>query len=368
MAAGSKTAVVMAITGNSVVTLLKFGAAFLTHSASMMNEAVHSMMDTANQVFLLMGLRQGGRPADRGHAFGHGQEKYLWNLWSAIGLFSIGSGFGLAHAWHSYRGLGDSGHRMVEPVSLFGATVDPIWVLAAVLLFALLAEGYVLIVAVSEFRRQMHADNATNPFSYLLQSDDPTLIAVLLEDSVAVMGVFLAALGIGLSRLTGNLLWDIGFSVVIALLLAVVAVLLGWINMRYLTAIRDDEAEAVFKEVVESHPEVERWHDLRSIVVDDTHTVLVAEVELREEAMVSGLAERIDQILAEFNRHVPSHRLKELDVLHYLRTRAVIQATLERTEQITDELEQRMRALCPQIYHVTLEVEGITGARELSTV
>ena len=94
MSANSKEVVLVAICGNAVLTILKFMVAVPTHSAAMMNEAIHSLMDTLNQLFLLMGLKSGSRPADRQYAFGHGQKKYLWNLWSAIGLFSIGCGLG----------------------------------------------------------------------------------------------------------------------------------------------------------------------------------------------------------------------------------------------------------------------------------
>jgi len=106
MTSGSRTAVLAAISGNTLLTVLKFGAAFVGHSASMMNEAIHSLVDTLNQVFLYLGLHFGSKPPDRQYAFGHGQKKYLWNLWSAIGLFSIGCGLGLAHAWHAWAQLG----------------------------------------------------------------------------------------------------------------------------------------------------------------------------------------------------------------------------------------------------------------------
>ena len=102
MASGSQRAVITAIAGNGILTVLKFAVAVPTHSAAMMNEAVHSLMDTLNQIFLLIGLIQGKGVADKQYAFGHGQKKYLWNLWSAIGLFSIGCGLGLAHAWHAF--------------------------------------------------------------------------------------------------------------------------------------------------------------------------------------------------------------------------------------------------------------------------
>lgn len=368
MASGSKTSVIMAITGNSVVTVLKFSAAAVTHSASMMNEAVHSLMDTINQVFLLMGLKSGGRPSDARHAFGHGQKKYLWNLWSAIGLFSIGAGLGFAHAWHSYHALADGSHVEPQTVSMLGLEVDPILVSIVVLVIAFLIEAWVLAVALKEFLSRMRADGQTSFWRSLVVSDDPTLLAVLLEDSVAVFGVMLAAAGIGLSRITGNPVWDIAFSVVIAFILAVVAILLGMINMRYLTDIRDTEAEEAFRTVVKSHREVDRWHDLRSVIIDEAHTVLVAEIELREEVVLNGLGQRIDEIYNDFLERVPGRRREVPSVTQYLRTRATVQATLERAEQVVDELERDIRAICPQVYHVTLEVEGIAETTPLETV
>ena len=171
MASGSKKAVLMAIVGNAVVTVLKFGAAMLTHSASMMNEAVHSFMDTTNQLFLLIGLKAGERPADEIHAFGHGQKKYLWNLWSAIGLFSIGAGLGLSHAWHSYKELGEHSYHETLSVSLLGYSVDPLWVSGVVLLIALVVEAWVLYVAAKEFLSRMKADNETGFWKYLKKTD-----------------------------------------------------------------------------------------------------------------------------------------------------------------------------------------------------
>lgn len=361
MSAGSRKAVVTAIAGNATLTVLKFGAAFATHSASMMNEAVHSLMDTLNQVFLFFGLVQGSRPADRRYAFGHGQKKYLWNLWSAIGLFSIGSGLGLAHAWHAY-------HRLdVQPapgsVSLLGYAVPSLAVSALVLLIALVVEGYVLIVALREVLRRMRAEGESRPLAYLARAQDPTLIAVVLEDTVAVLGVLCAALGIGLSAWTGSRGWDIAFSVVIAVMLGLVAFFLGAVNMRYLSDIRDRGAERAFREVARGLREVERFHDLRSVVVDESNTVVVAEVQLREEVMMAGLRDRIAEIERELHAQVPDRRRHDADLRHYVNARAVVTATLERAEEVIDEIEARVRQRCPRITHITIEVEGIAKPR-----
>ena len=90
MSSGSKKIVVIGIVSNAVVTLIKFISAFVATSASMMNEAIHSLMDTLNQLFLLFGLIASEKAPDQDYAFGHHQKKFIWNLWSAIGLFSIG--------------------------------------------------------------------------------------------------------------------------------------------------------------------------------------------------------------------------------------------------------------------------------------
>ena len=358
MAQGSKKAVLYAISGNAIITVLKFGAASVTHSAAMMNEAVHSLMDTLNQLFLLMGLVRGGRPADRQYAFGHGQKKYLWNLWSAIGLFSIGCGLGLSHAWHAYQKLGT-----VEPpvsLSILGFDIDPIWISGVVLLIALVLESYVLLVAGREFLARMRDDGAKNPFRYLADADDSTLVAVVLEDTIAVSGVIMAAVGIGLTHTTGNHMWDIGFSIAIAVMLGITAFFLGMVNMRFLTSIRDHDAEQAFAEITESHQEVERFHDLRSVIVDDAHTVVVAEIELREEAMIATMRQRIEAHEKEILDHVPEARRNE-KVQEYAETRAVIQATLERTEEVIDGLEADLIQRCPQVSHLTVEVEGIAA-------
>lgn len=356
MASGSQRAVITAIAGNGILTVLKFAVAVPTHSAAMMNEAVHSLMDTLNQIFLLIGLIQGKRVADNQYAFGHGQKKYLWNLWSAIGLFSIGCGLGLAHAWHVFDQVGESPTETI--LSIGGISFDAMWLGGLVLMLALLIEGYVLGVAWREFKRRAFKENLS-PWQKLFRPSDPTLLAVLLEDAVALTGVIFAATGILMSRISGNMIWDVAFSIVIALMLGVTAVILGALNMRLLLAVRDPDAEAVFETIAKAHREIERYHDLRSIVLDESHTVLVAEVEFREEAILSGLRNRIDQNESDMLASVSEDRKADSNLREYIMDRAAVQATLERSEELIDELEIQLKDLCPRVSHVTIEIQGM---------
>ena len=175
MTSGSRTAVLAAISGNALLTVLKFGAAFVGHSASMMNEAVHSLVDTLNQVFLYLGLHFGSKPPDRQYAFGHGQKKYLW---SAIGLFSIGCGLGLGHAWHAWAQLDQHvlpGQLLLPWIGL----IDAVWVSLIVLIIALIVDLVVLRLEWRALIRQTQLEGFLRPLKHLFRSNDPTLLASL---------------------------------------------------------------------------------------------------------------------------------------------------------------------------------------------
>lgn len=365
MSHGSKKAVITAIITNAIVTVSKFFGAILSGSASMMNEAVHSLMDTLNQCFLLLGLKAGEGKADAVYAFGHGQKKYLWNLWSAIGLFSIGAGLGLAHAWHAWHDRNSI--EIIEHIQLFGFNIVLLHLNLAILGLGVALEGYSFLIAFKTFLIAMRKAGFINPFKYLLVSEDPTLIAVVLEDSVAMFGLSLAALGIILTAITGNVAWDIGFSAAIAILLGAIAFYLGYTNMRYLADMRDTKAEALFDEIIKAHPEVRRYHDLRSIILDENHTILVAEIELWEESIVPRLQKRLHKETASILDLLPTSKQDNKKIQDYAICRAAVHVTLTRTEEIIDEIETEMKARLPRIDHITLEVEGIASPNDALT-
>ena len=359
MSHSSKKAVITAIVTNSIVTVTKFFSAVLSGSTSMMNEAVHSLMDMLNQCFLLLGLKAGEGKADEVYAFGHGQKKYLWNLWSAIGLFSIGAGLGLAHAWHAWNDRDTT--EVIENINLLGFDIVPLYLNLAVLL-----EGYSFLVAFKEYLIAMRKANFNNPFKYLVKAEDPTLVAVVLEDSVAMFGLLLASLGIILSAITGNVAWDIAFSAAIAVLLGVIAFYLGYTNMRYLADMRDVQAEKVFEDIIKIHPEIRRYHDLRSIILDESHTILVAEIELMEESIVPRLQKRLIEETKAILDLLPNDKKQDEKIKNYAICRAAVHVTLTRAEEIIDEIEQEIKARLPRVDHITIEVEGIATAENNS--
>lgn len=343
MSSGSKKIVVIGIASNAVVTIIKFISAFVATSASMMNEAIHSLMDTLNQLFLLFGLIASEKAPDQDYAFGHNQKKFIWNLWSAIGLFSIGSGLGLYHAYHSYSIMGEVEVEAVS-INILNFNISGILLAFIVLSISFVIEGNAWRVAMKEFRHRTK-DIDISVVQYISEAKDPTLVAMILEDSIAMFGILLALIGISLSYVTGNPLWDILFSSLIAMLLGVAAVFLGRVNMIYLSDIRHLEIEEVFINICKAHNEVELCHDVKSIVMDENNIILVAEVEVREEALIGNIQSDIEHVKANI-----------ADNVEFRDERSAVFATVRRIDHIIEDLTHQLQQKHPEVQSVTIEV------------
>jgi cation diffusion facilitator family transporter len=206
--AGSRIAVYGAITANVVIAVTKFGVAAITGSSAMVAEGIHSAVDTGNGALLLVGLRLSEREATPEFPFGHGKELYFWSLIVAVVIFGVG---GVTSAWQGVV-------HVLEPPHLR----DPGWNYL-VLALAAVFEGTSFTIALRAFRREA----GTRPFWQALHtSKDPTTYTVLAEDSAALVGLALAALGVFASTTLGIEAADGAASIAIGLLLAGVAVVL----------------------------------------------------------------------------------------------------------------------------------------------
>jgi len=202
-------AVWAALAGNLAVAAAKFMAADLTGSAAMLSEAVHSLVDTVNELLLLYGISRSTEPADQTHPLGHAREVYFWSFVVALLIFAIGAGVS------AYEGI----HRIEHPQPI-GAPL----VIFIVLGLSLLFEGASWVVGVRAFRA---ASGNLTWWKAFRRSKDPPAFIVVFEDSAAMLGIFAAAAGTIAVIVTGDGRWDGVASLVIALILAGVAALLA---------------------------------------------------------------------------------------------------------------------------------------------
>lgn len=288
MSASSKKVIYAALIGNALVALTKFIAATITGSSAMLSEGIHSVVDTGNQLLLLLGLHKAKKPADERFPFGHGKEVYFWCFVVAILIFAVGAGVSI------YEGIIHLMHP--EPIT------NP-YVNYVVLLLAMLFEGAALYFALTEFTR------AKGKWSYLeavQKGKDPTNFVVLFEDSAAILGLLVAFLGVFLTQVTGNLLFDGLASIVIGLILGGTAVWLAYetkglligesANLRVVREIRD---------IVGSYPEVEHVNEVLTMHMGPRFILANLSVDFRDELTAGQLESAISRLDVQIKQACP---------------------------------------------------------------
>lgn len=201
-------AVYGAIAANLLIAVAKFTTAFFTGSSAMLSEGVHSVVDTANQSLILLGIHRSKKPADDRHPYGYGKELYFWALIVAVVLFSLGGGISI------YEGIDHLRHP--------GELGDPTWNYV-VLAIAFVLEGAASYLALKAL---LAAAGEKSVWHALRSSKDPAVFTILAEDFAALVGIIVAFLGIYFGHLYGNPYLDGVASVAIGVILALVAVFL----------------------------------------------------------------------------------------------------------------------------------------------
>lgn len=204
----SKVAVIAAVIGNLIIAVIKFIAAIFTGSSAMISEGIHSVVDTGNGLLLLLGLKDASRPADAEHPFGYGKALYFWTNIVAISIFGIGGGMSV------YEGI-----NFISSVTPETELGDPT-AAYVVLAIALLVEGASFSIA---FRAFLKAKKDNGFREFIKRSKDPSLYAVVFEDTAAMFGLVFAFMGIFLGHLFHNPYLDGIASIAIGLLLMSVA-------------------------------------------------------------------------------------------------------------------------------------------------
>lgn len=318
----------MALSGNAFVTVIKLVAFVLSGSGAMLSEAIHSAADTGNQLLLFIGLKRGARePDDRFH-YGYGGERFVFGMLSAAGIFFIGCGITV---YHGVKSLLAPHAPQLSAVTF------------VVLAVAFVVEGTVLLYAV----RSVAAQRGKVPFlRFVREGADPATVAILLEDSAAVLGLLIAAGGIGLTYVTGSPLWDALGSIVVGVILGLIAFYLVRQNRELLLGRAVPEGiEDRFIEILKRQPSVHFVRDVKTRQLTPEVFTLKAEITFSNEYIASQLG-----------RMLPPGRI-DLDgpgreaSLRWLAALA--------TELIANEiaaLEKAIRAEIPQVRHIDLEV------------
>jgi cation diffusion facilitator family transporter len=207
--AKNRKSIYAAFGANLLIAITKFIAGSITHSASMISEGIHSVVDTLNQLLILYGLTTSRRPADQAHPFGYGKELYFWSFIVSILIFSLGGGLSI------YHGI----QALLNPVETGDPTVNYV-VLGASFLF----EGISFVIAVKEFRIQK---GDLGWWQAIIQSKDPSSFLVLFEDGAAVLGLLFVFVFMFLGQMLDLPMLDGVASICVGLLLVSVSIVLG---------------------------------------------------------------------------------------------------------------------------------------------
>jgi len=286
--ASSKKVIYAALGGNFLIALTKFIAFFMTQSSAMLSEGVHSVVDTGNQILLLYGMRRAKKPADEQFPFGHGKEVYFWGFIVAIMIFTVGAGVSI------YKGV----HHLLHPTTIQNPTLNYI-VLACAMLF----EGAAWVFALTEFTK---AKGKWGYIEAVQRGKDPSMFVVLFEDAAAMLGILVAFIGILLSQITGNPIYDGAASVIIGLILAGTAAWLAY-EIKGLLIGESARPEIVkgVKEIAKSYPKIKHVNEILTLHMGPDFILLNLSVDFADSLLAGDLEDTISRLDRQIKQAYP---------------------------------------------------------------
>jgi cation diffusion facilitator family transporter len=272
--------VVVAGLANLGIAIAKLVGGLISHSSAMLSEAAHSLADTITEVLLFVALKRGTRPPDARHPVGHGRETYFWALLACLATFTLGAGFSF------YQGI----QTIIEGEEQGSPTIAYV-----VLAVSFVLEGISWLKAVRQVRAAARKWGTTSR-RYLAETTDTTVKAVTFEDSAALVGLVLAALGISLEQVTGDPVWDGIAAILIGLLLLLVAGSLARANVslligRSVAPRLQDELRAE----IAGLPQVEGVPVLLTSVIGPGQLAVMAKVDFADTATVADVERASDE-------------------------------------------------------------------------
>ena len=293
---GSTRAIVAALGANIGIAITKFIAAAISGSASMLAEGIHSLADSGNQVLLIVGGKRSKREASISHPFGYGRSRYIYAFVVSIVLFSIGGMFSI-----------------VEGVSKLSESheLENAWLPLTVLGVSIVLESFSLRTALRESRSER---NGISLLEFIKRAKAPELPVVVLEDIAALAGLVLAFLGVGLTVLTHNSIFDAIGTLAIGALLVLVALILGAETSSLLVGEGASKDDAKNIEVaLESTSGVQSVIHMKTLYLGPEELMLGAKIEVKATATGKEIGEIIDAAELNVRRAVPSTKVIYLE-------------------------------------------------------
>ncbi|HEY6799466.1 MAG TPA: cation diffusion facilitator family transporter [Agromyces sp.] len=291
-ASGGTKAIIAAFLANTGIAITKFIAWFFSGSSSMLAEAVHSVADAGNQLLLIFGGRQARRKADKEHPFGYGRERYVYAFVVAIILFSVGGVFSI------YEGI----DKLQHPHAL-----DVPWLPILVLSIAIVLESFSLRTAVKESN---HVRGKLSWVQFVRRAKAPELPVVLLEDIAALLGLIFAFIGVGLTIITGNPLFDAIGTLFIGALLIIVAIVLGIETKSLLVGEGATEADhEKIEQAILAGDEAERIIHMKTLYVGPEELLVAAKVGFTADQKLLEVSAAVNVIEQRVRTAVPAARI-----------------------------------------------------------
>lgn len=285
---GSRFVVYAGLAANLLVAATKFAAAGFTHSSAMLSEALHSLVDSANEVLLIYGARRARQPPDRKHPFGHGREVYFWSFMVALLMFVLGAGLSIVEGVRHFI----DAEAIEHPIANYA-------VLAAAGLF----EGGSWWISFREFRRRK---GERGYLQAAQETKDPSVVIVFLENCADLVGIALAATGTALAQILGDPRWDALASIAIGLLLGAIAAFLAVETKKLLIgeAARPALVESVAR-FARSEPGVDCYNGMLTFQLAPNEVVVALSLDFEDRLRASEVQSVVASLEARLRKEHP---------------------------------------------------------------
>jgi cation diffusion facilitator family transporter len=297
--ASSRAVVIAALVANGAIAVLKFVGFLLTGSPSMLSETYHSISDTGNQVFLLIGIRFSEREASGDHPFGYGKAQFFYAFLVSVLLFGIAGWESAKHGYHAIQEvLAGGGHGGGEAmVSVAGAQFPSVWVNYGVLIGAIVFESWALWKANKGLTAEIEENDWSGYAEAFRKTADVTTLTAFTEDSIALGGAAIALVGVFLTEQLGNPIFDAAASLLIGFLLMGFALALAWENKRLLLGESlPDAQERRLRELAGGWEGVTDVVDFRTVYFGPDRVLLTADLSFEEGLGTADIDDRITDL------------------------------------------------------------------------